>query len=101
MGAAISGQFAEQWKLRRMAQEVALKEIVGNKLRGQLAENQSFECADVKVGDSVIFDGAVSRRSAPRRRGPAAILDVGETGEFLRWLVFARVGKLTREVWAR
>ena len=34
---SVSGQFAQQWKLRMMAQEAALKEVANSKLRRLLA----------------------------------------------------------------
>ena len=42
--------------------------------------NQTFECGDTAVGDSAIFCGQISRKSAPKWRGPAIILDIDETG---------------------
>ena len=56
-----SGQFAQQWKLRMMAQEAALKEVANSKLRRQMAHNKTFNCTDIKVGDTVLF------YEAPRR----------------------------------
>jgi len=35
---------------------------------------------DVKVGDTVIFYKAQNRKSSPRRRGPAKVLELDETG---------------------
>ena len=52
---SISGQFAQQWQLRIRAQEAALKEIANSKLRRLLAYNKTFDCADIKVGDTVLF----------------------------------------------
>ena len=42
--------------------------------------NKSFDCADVRAGASVIFFKLAGRKSAPERRGPAATLDIDETG---------------------
>ena len=46
-------QFAQQWKLRMMAQEAALKEVANRKLLRLLASNKTFNCTDVKIGRSV------------------------------------------------
>ena len=51
---SLSGQFAQHWKLRIMAQEAALKEIADGRLRRALAFNESFSRADVKIGDTVL-----------------------------------------------
>ena len=76
----LSGQFAHQWKLRMMAQEAALNEIASSKLRRSLAFNKSCACADVKIGDAILCNKAQRKKSTPRRRGPALILDIDETG---------------------
>ena len=68
-----------------MAQEAALKEIANSRLRRFSAFNKSSTCADVKIGDAVLFYKARSKKSAPRRRGPALILDIDDacvTAEF-------------------
>ena len=82
---AVSGQFAQRWKLRMMAQEAALKEVAKSKLRRLLAYNKTFNCADIKVGDSVLFYKAPHRKSQPRWRGPAPVLDVDETGVMVKY----------------
>ena len=64
--AALSGQAAQQWQMRVMAQEAASKETVDNKLLRALARNKSLNC--------------VSRGCAPRWRGLAATLDFDGTG---------------------
>ena len=43
-----------------MAQEAALKEIANSRLRRLLAFTKSFTCADVKIGDAVLFHKAQS-----------------------------------------
>ena len=77
---SLSGQFAQQWKLRMMAQEATLKEITNSRLRRLLAFNKSFTCTDVKTGDTVLFSNAKRKKSAPRRRGPVLISDIDEAG---------------------
>ena len=54
-GASLSSQFAQRWKLRMMEQGAALKEIACRRLRRLLAYNKSFNCTDVKIGDTVRF----------------------------------------------
>ena len=75
-----SGQFAQQWELRMVAQEEALGEIAAGRLRRLLAFNKSFTCTDVKIGATALFYKVHRKESAPRRRGPALILDIDETG---------------------
>ena len=82
---SISGQFVQQWQLRIRAQEAALKEIANSKLRRLLAYNKTFDCADIKVGGSVLFYKAPRKKSNPRWRGPAAILDIDESGVVLKF----------------
>ena len=54
-GTSLAGQFANQWKLRVRAQEATLREVANGKLRRILARNQTFNCAEVAVGDMVLF----------------------------------------------
>ena len=82
---SVSGQFVQQWELRMMAQEAAHKEIANSKLRRLLAHNQTFNCTDIKIGDSVLFYKAPHRKSHPRWRGPATILDIDETGVLVKY----------------
>ena len=82
---SISGQFAQQRQLRIRAQGAARKEIANSKLRRLLAYNKTFDCVDVKVGDSVLFYKAPQKKSNPRRRGPATILDIDESGVALKF----------------
>ena len=67
---SIPGQFVRQLKLRITAQEAALKEIAGSKLRRLLAQNKYRGCADVRVGGSVVsislWVGKVPRSGAAR-----------------------------------
>ena len=48
-----------------MAQGAALKEIANSRPRRLLARNKSFNCADIKVGDAVLFCKAQSKNGAP------------------------------------
>ena len=63
-----------------MAQEGALKGVANSKLRRLLAYKKTFNCSDVKIGDSVLCYGAFGRESLPMWSGPARILDTDETG---------------------
>ena len=63
-----------------MAQEAALKEVAYSKLRRLLARHEPFDCADVKLPVSALFLTVSFRESAPRLRGPAMILDIGDAG---------------------
>ena len=62
-----------------MATKAALKEIAKSRLQRLLANNKAINCADVKIGNAVLFYKAASRKSVLRRRAPASILDIGET----------------------
>ena len=66
--------------------EAALKEVANSKLPRLLATYKSFRCTDVAIGDSVLSYTVQSRKGSPRRRGPAKILDVGETGMTITFL---------------
>ena len=77
---SLSGQFVQQWKLRKRQQEAAPREAANSKLRSLLPYNKSFNCADVAVGGSFLCYEAQSRESSPRWRGPARILDIDDTG---------------------
>ena len=63
-----------------MAQEAALKEIAGSRLRRFLAFNKSFNCTVSQIGYAVLSYKAHGKKSAPRRRGPALISDIDDTG---------------------
>ena len=52
------------------------EEIAKSKLLRPLGQNQPFGRSDVKAGDSFLLYETASRRSAPERRGPSAILDI-------------------------
>ena len=78
--ASVSIQFALQWKLRAMARGALPKEIATNKRRRTLDRNQTFDSADIAIGDSVIFYKQISRKSTPKWRSAAVILDIDETG---------------------
>ena len=75
-----TGQCVQRRKLRLRAQAATLKEIANSKLRRLLAHNSFFNCPEIDWGDSVMFYKAQSRRSSPRWRGPAKILDIDVAG---------------------
>ena len=50
-----------------------------------MARNKTFECVDIEVGDSVLFYKAPHKKGNPRWRGPAAILDIDESGVALKF----------------
>ena len=77
---SLAGQFVNQWKLRMRAQEATLKGVANSKLRRILAHNQTFNCTEVAVGDMVLFYKTPNRKSSPRRRGPAKVSEIDETG---------------------
>ena len=75
-----------------------MKQIANGKLRWLLARDKSVECANLRVGGSVIFYELVGRKSAPKRRGPAVIMDIDETGATVKFQ--GRMFKVRRS-WAR
>ena len=75
-----SGQFVRQWKLRMRAQGAGFREVANSKLRRLLAHSKSFYFTDGAAGGPVLFPKTQNRKSFPRMRGPAKILDIGETG---------------------
>ena len=77
---SLASQFVNQWALRAKAQEATLKEIANSMLRRLLARNQTFNCAVIDVGDMVLFFKARNRKSFPRRRGPAKVLEIDDAG---------------------
>ena len=79
-GTPISGQSAQWWKPRMMAQEAALREITDSRIRRFLARNKPFTRSDVKIGDAVPVYKAAIQKSVPRWRGLASISDIDETG---------------------
>ena len=83
--ASAPGQFVQQWRLRAMAPEAALKEIANSKLRRLLAFNKSFNCADIEIGETVLFYMAQSKKGAPRWRGPVLILGSDGAGVTLKF----------------
>ena len=68
-----------------MPKEAALKEVADCHLRRPLASNKLFNCADAHVGDSAPPLKAPNRESAPRRRGPAKILDIDDAGATVKF----------------
>ena len=85
-----------------MAQGAALKETTDevlqahSRIRRLSAFSESVTCADVKIGAAAPLCNAQGKKSAPRRRGPASILDIDGAGAAGRRRGFAR----ERE-WAR
>ena len=79
-----SEQFAQQWQLRMMPQEAALKEVANIKLRRLPAYNKTSNCTDVAIGDSVRFYKAPNRNGQTKWRGLASILDIDGTGVAVR-----------------
>ena len=77
---SLASQFVQQRKLRMRAQEGTLKEIADSKQRRLLARNKTINCPNVAAGDSALFYKAQSRKSSPRWRGHAKILDIFDTG---------------------
>ena len=63
-----------------MAQEAALEGVANSKVRRLLAHNKSSNCANVKIGDSVLSLKAVCRESAPQYLRPARVSAIDETG---------------------
>ena len=84
-GAPVSGQFKQQWTFRTLAQEAALREVGNSKLRRHLSYSETPNCADVKLGDSVLFYKAPTKQGTPKRRGPACVLDIDDTGVTVRY----------------
>ena len=82
---SISGQVVQQRQLRIRAQETALEGIANSELRRLLAHNKTFDCVDNKVGDSVLFYNASQKKGNPRRRGPATVPDIDESGAVLKF----------------
>ena len=68
-----------------VGQKAALTETANSEPRRLLARNHSFYCAEVKAEYSLLFSNSVSRKSAPRRRGTAAISDIDEAGVTTRF----------------
>ena len=59
------GRYVQQWELRMQAQEMTLKKVAISKVRGLLAYNKSFNCADSHFG---------ARASPIKRRTSKALL---------------------------
>ena len=77
---SFSRQFVRQCDLRMGSWQGASKEAANSKLLRLLAYKKSFKCTGVRIGDAPLFYRAMNRRGARRRRGPAKILDIDETG---------------------
>ena len=68
-----------------MAQEAAPREVGCSNSRRLLAQNQLCNCADAQVGESDLFYKASNRKGAPKRRGPAKILDVDDAAATVKF----------------
>ena len=84
-GASLSGQLVQRRKLRMMAREAALKEAANIEMGRLLAYNEAFNCTDVKIGDTALFYESTNKKSAPRRRGPAKILNIDDAGATVKF----------------
>ena len=62
-----------------MAREAALWEGASSKPGRLLAYNECSNCTGVKIGSTASLYGSANKKSTPRRRGPAKILDIDET----------------------
>ena len=60
-------------------------EIANSKLRRLLERNKTFDYVDIKAGGSVLSYKAPRKKSNPRRRGPATMLDIDESGVVLKF----------------
>ena len=73
---SISGQFAQQWELRKTAQEAALKEMAKSELRRLLTHNHSLFRAEFAFGTKRcainVLASKARRGGMARRHGPAA-----------------------------
>ena len=91
-----------------MAQEEALEAIANSESR-RLVAIRYFDFADVMMGGSVIFNEPDGRKSAPKWRGPAVIVDIDGTGAaakfqrgvptVARYCARKRVGRLSWVMW--
>ena len=79
-GASASGQFAQKWGLRLMAQGATQREMANSKLRRLLARKKTLQITEIAMGGSAIFYEQIGRVRVPKWRSPAAILDIGEVG---------------------
>ena len=52
---SVSGQFAQQWQPRMLAQGALLQEVANNQVRRPLAYSKTPNCTDVEIGDSVLL----------------------------------------------
>ena len=51
----VSAQFAQQWKLRMVAQSPVLKGVANSTLGRLLEYGKTSNCTDVKIGDSSLL----------------------------------------------
>ena len=63
-----------------MVKESTLGETANSKIRRLLARNGSFGRPEVSAGESVLLYKSMFSKSMPGRRGPAAVLEIGDMG---------------------
>ena len=68
-----------------MSQQAAQKDVANCKLRRLLAYDKSLYRAFAEVGGAALSYKAANRKITPRRRGPAKISDIDETGVTARF----------------
>ena len=73
--ASVSGQFAQHWTLRILAQEAAPKELANGRLRRLLAPYRPFTFTDVRIGDTALFSTGSEQDVRPAAEGSG--LDIG------------------------
>ena len=68
-----------------IAQEAALKDAAESKLRRRMASTKTLNCADVKIGDLVLFYDAPDQKSQPKWRDPECYLAIADAGATARY----------------
>ena len=88
------------------AQAATSGEIANSTLRRLQTGRKTLGCAEVQVGDSAGFSKRGGRKSAPKRRGPAAVLCIGGResprgfrAKRFKWPVFERGSVKIRRAW--
>ena len=61
--------FTQQSKLRMRAHEAVLKEVANSTLQRILAYSGTFNCTEIKIGESALFYATPNRKSAPQWMG--------------------------------
>ena len=75
-----SGQFAQQWKLRALAQGATLKEIAKIRLRRFVLRNGTPECTNAHAAGPIIRYELFGREPSAKRRGPAEASEMESAG---------------------